>query len=413
MKLSNSLSIPEDIIEVCNAIERFIQSEVIPRHERYAQILDEPLKRYQSDGSYVPQVRTLIKEIQMSSAQAGFYTMCVPKELGGEGMGYLAWYMAWDRISRVCGGQYWLGNTMLAHWATGPSAVLQKLSSQQKAECLPALMDGSKTLCFGMSEPDAGSDALRMRTKAVKIEGGWKINGSKIWTTNSPYADYCILFAVTDVQQTAAGKGISCFLVPTNSLGFEVQRIIKLWGHPGGNEAVLLFNDVFVPDEYLVGELNDGFSTAMLGVNLGRIYNSSRALAWGEASISMAFDYSKQRHAFGEKIANYQAVTFPLAESLMDIHCARVFALNVCRMLDEGQKINEEMAIMKHQAVKASILAVERAMQAHGAIGMTNEMHLAEIYLTLRTLNIADGTNEILKRTLVKSILSGKFNFGD
>src|SRR5690606_8006075 len=144
--------------------------------------------------------------------------------------------------------QYWMGEFMISHWASGPSPVLTRLSDHCKSEYLPALMAGEKTMCFGMSEPDAGSDAMMMKTRATKVEGGWQITGSKIWTSYSPYADYCILFAVTDPELSAARKGgISCFLVPTSSPGFQIQRIIKMWGQSGGNEAVLVFDEVFVP----------------------------------------------------------------------------------------------------------------------------------------------------------------------
>lgn len=411
MLVSQALDLPEDLSGICHAISQFIAAEVKPRHAKLAHLIDDTSMRYAPDGRYVPEIRQAIGEIQQASAKAGFYNMCVPKELGGEGLGYLAWYAAWERISQECGGQYWMGNHMLAHWATGPSPVLTQLSAANRRDLLPELTSGAKTLCFGMTEPDAGSDAMMMRTKAVATEGGWRINGSKIWTTNSPYADYCILFAVTDEAMAKQRKGgISCFLVPTNSPGFEVQRIIKLWGQSGGNEAVLLFSDVFVPSENLVGELHRGFGVAMLGVNLGRIYNSARSIAWGTLALTQAFDYAKQRKAFGHAIADYQSVTFPLTEALMDLQCARLYALNTCLMLDEGKQVNEQMAVMKHQAVKAAQLALDRSIQAHGAIGMTNELHLAELFLTLRTLSIADGTNEILKRTVTNAILADRFS---
>jgi len=263
-------------------------------------------------------------------------------------------------------------------------------------------------MCFGMSEPDAGSDAMMMKTRAVADGEGWRLSGSKIWTTNSPYADHCIVFAVTDPAAAAARKGgISAFLVPTASPGFSVQRVIRMWGHAGGNEAVLGFADVRVEPHQLVGRLHRGFATAMLGVNLGRIYNSARAIALGRWGIQTALEYAKLRKTFGRPIAEYQAVTFPLAESAMQIHAAHLMALNVCQLLDAGHPARKELSMTKAYAAQAAALALDRAMQAHGALGFTNEMHLAHNFLRMRMINVADGSNEILRRTIVGEMLDG------
>ena len=161
--------------------------------------------------------------------------------------------------------------------------------------------------------------------------------GRKIWTSNAPVADYCIIFAITDPERAAARRGgISALLVPTDAPGFEIQRIIKLFGHIGGDEAELSFEDIRVEPWQLVGELHEGFATALYGVSLGRIYNTARSIGYGRWALEKAFDYADTREAFDNPIADYQGVTFPLADSAMELHAAHLMGLNAATLLDRG-----------------------------------------------------------------------------
>lgn len=399
---------PDEVRALRDGLAAFVRSEVVPRHEAHAALLDDEHRRHAPDGRLQPEVLRLMREVRQASARAGYHTMCVPQALGGAGLGYLAWFAAWEEVTTRCEGRYWLGESTLAHWATGPSPVLEHLTPRAREQVLPGLMSGETTMCFGMSEPDAGSDAMTMKTRAEADGDGWRLNGSKIWTTNSPYADYCVVFAVTDPQAAARRRGgISAFLVPTASPGFEVQRVIRMWGHAGGNEAVLSFTDVRIEPHQLIGELHRGFATAMLGVNLGRVYNSARAVALGRWAIRSALDYVRIRTAFGRPIAEYQGVTFPLADAAMQVHAAHLMALNVCQLLDEGLPARKELSMTKAFAVQAAAQALDRAMQAHGALGFTNEMHFAHNFLRMRMLRVADGSDEILRRAIVRDLLDG------
>ena len=162
-------------------------------------------------------------------------------------------------------------------------------------------------MCFGLSEPGAGSDASMIQTRAVKTASGWRITGRKLWTTNGPTAEWCIVFAITDADKAARkAGGISAFLVPTDAPGFAVESVVRLFGHAGGHEGALVLEDVEVQPWQLVGKLDEGFKIALYGVSLGRIYNSARAVGLGRWALESAVDYSKQREAFGQKIADYQ-----------------------------------------------------------------------------------------------------------
>jgi len=263
-------------------------------------------------------------------------------------------------------------------------------------------------MCFGMSEPNAGSDASMIKTRAMRDGDGWRISGRKIWTTNSPVADYCVLIAVTDPARAAKRQGgISAFIVPTTAEGFTVQRIIRFFGHIGGDEAELTFDDLSVEPWQLVGGLDEGFTTALYGVSLGRVYNSARAVGYGRWALELALDYAKTREAFGSRIADFQGVTFPLAESASELHAAHLMGLNSAMLLDQGSQAVKELSMTKAFAVQVGYRAVDRAMQTHGAMGFTNELGLVDAWHALRSVNVADGTNEILYRTIAQRLLKG------
>ena len=399
---------PEEIVALREGIAAFIRAEVIPRHERHAALLSDSRRKYTDAGAYTGPALALIKEIRVAAAKAGYYAMSTPEDLGGGGLGYLAYFVAWEQIYRLCGAQYWLGQYAISHWAKGPSPVLQGMTAQMKQQALAPLMSGEQSLCFALSEPGAGSDAMMIKTRAERDGDNWRLTGSKIWITNSPYAEYAVIFAVTNPELAAKRKGgISAFMVPTSSPGFQVESLIKMWGHEGTDEAILRFDNLKAEPYQVVGDIDKGFKYAMLGVGLGRIYNCARAIGLARWALEQAIEYIKVRETFGQKIAEYQGVSFPLAESATQVHAAHLMALNAALLMDKGLPATKELSMAKMYAVEVGKNAVDRAMQAHGAMGFTNEMYLTEAYTILRKANVADGTNEILRRAVVKQLLSG------
>ena len=405
---SIAFEIPEDIRGLCEGLEGFLKAEVFTRHEKHHDLLSNGRNTYDENGRYVEEVIELIREVRMASAKAGYFNMCVPEEMGGSGLGMLAYYVAWEHAYRTAGPHNWLAMYAISHWAFGPSRLLERITDQARSEILDVMVAGRTSMCFGMSEPGAGSDAAAMTTRATPDGNGWRINGRKIWTTNSPIAEYCIIFAQTDPEAAAARKGgISAFLVPTDAPGFEVESIIRMHGSVGGNEAQLVFEDIRVEPYQLVGELHKGFKNAVFGVSMGRIYNSARALGLARWSVDLALDYATQRQAFGKPISEYQGVTFPLAESAMELHASHLMGLNVAQLLDRGEPAIKELSMTKAYTVEVGVRAIDRAIQVHGAMGFTNEVGLAEAYNVVRLVNVADGTNEILRRTIVHRLLGG------
>jgi alkylation response protein AidB-like acyl-CoA dehydrogenase len=400
--------LPEDVRSARDGILSFVAREVVPRHEQHRGLLEEPRRLHREDGRYSDEALELIREVRMAAAAAGYFQMCVPEALGGGGLGHLAYYVAWEAMFHTYGPRNWLQLYALSHWAFGPSRLLEKMTPEAQTRVLPGLMDGSQSMCFGLSEPNAGSDASMIKTRAVRDGNGWRISGRKIWTTNSPTADYCVIFAVTDADKAASKRGgISAFIVPTDAPGFQVQRIIRLFGHAGGDEAELAFDDLPVEPWQLVGELDHGFQAALYGVSLGRVYNSARAVGYGRWALEQALDYAQTREAFGEAIANYQAVSFPLAECATELHAAHLMGINAATLLDQGEAAIKELSMTKAYSVQRGFQAVDRAIQVHGAMGFTNELGLTDAWHILRIINIADGTNEILNRTIAQRLFKG------
>ncbi len=399
---------PPEIAALREAITGFIRTEVIPRHEKHRAMFEDPHKAYDERGLYSAAHRALIDEVRAASAAAGFFNLAVPEDLGGAGLGLTAYFAAWERIFHECGFRYSLAHHMVSHWAKGPSPLLRRMTPELRAEVMPGLVAARTSMCFALSEPGAGSDAAMIKTRAVRDGSGWRITGTKIWTTNSPYADHVCVFAVTDPERAAARKGgISCFLVPADAPGFRVERIIYMFGHSHSDEALLSFDEVHVAPRQLIGDLDRGFEAAMLGVALGRVYNIARAVGTSRWALEMSVEHAKVRQTFGRPLSDRQGVMFPLAESAMQVHAAHLMALNAVQLLDAGHRAHKELSMAKAYCCKVGLAAVDRAMQTHGAMGLTNELGLADAFVAMRKINIADGTAEIMHHVVAKELLAG------
>lgn len=403
-----ALELPDELVATLRDLEAFLAAEVIARHHKHADLLENPRRLYDEDGRHSAAAQAIIRDVRRASAAAGFFNLSVPPSIGGRGMGYLAYYTAWELINRTCGPQHWLGTFALSHWAFGPSAVLEQVTDEARRRFLPALLTGDTSMCFGLSEPGAGSDAAALSTRAEPDGDGWRLHGRKIWTTNVTFADWMVAFAVTDPDLAAARRGgISAFLIPTDAPGFHLERVIRMHGQIGGVEGETVLDGVPVEPWQLVGDLGAGLRIGLLGVSLGRVYNSARSVGLARWSLEKAVAYSAGRVAFGQPIAEYQGVTFPLAESAMQVHAAHLMGLNVAQLLDRGERAIKELSMTKAYAVEVCLRAVDRAIQTHGALGFVNEEGLVEAYNTLRLINVADGTNEILRRTIFQQLAKG------
>jgi acyl-CoA dehydrogenase len=267
-----ALELPADLREILVDLEAFLGREVLPRHEAHVELFENPRALYDEDGRYSEPVRRLIREVRMASASAGFFNLSVPTTMGGRGYGYLAYYTAWEVINRVCGPSAWLGTFALSHWAFGPSRVLEQVTDDAASRILPGLLSGDTSMCFGLSEPAAGSDAANLQTRAEPDGDGWRLHGRKIWTTNVTFADWMVVFAVTDPGLAGSRRGgISAFLIPTDAEGFRLERVIRMQGAIGGVEGESVLDGVPVEPWARVGPRHDGVRLGLHGGWLGPV----------------------------------------------------------------------------------------------------------------------------------------------
>jgi acyl-CoA dehydrogenase len=402
-----------DVNEVTAGLARFIDSVVVPLEDENAGLLSDHRGAFYTDrGGYSPAVVDLMRRTRVESAKAGYYAMFCPTEIGGGGLGKTAQLLTYEFLTRRYGPARMLPYETIAHWAFGPSFLCAGFTSALRSELLDDIVSGRVGMCFGMSEPDAGSDAWMMRTTAVRDGDEWLINGTKQWTTNGPHADYCYLFAVTDPALARQRHGgISCFVVPMNSPGVSVDSVIKLFGDVGGNEAILSFTDVRVPAANLVGTEGQGFKLAIGGVSLGRVYNSARALGYAQWALRRATEYAQVRTSFGRPIAEHQGISFKLADSAMEIYAARHAALDLTARLDRGELAIRELAMAKAFCCETMLRVADRAMQVCGGMGITNDTHLYQIWHMARSLQLADGSAEILRQTIAARLFKGELDF--
>lgn len=405
----NAAEQQSDLEDVLAGLSAFLSAEVIPTHQKLVEAAGGKTRLYQSNGRFTDDVLDAMREVREASAEAGYYSMLAPMEVGGGALGFEALYRTWELIYRQCGPMSWLGAQAVAHWARGPGHVLLAASKAAKDRLLPDLLSGSITLCFAMSEPDAGSDVWQMRTRAERTADGWLLAGTKQWITNGPYAEWAVVFAVSDPAAFAAhAGGLTAFLVETSDPGFRVDSVIEMFGHPGGDEAVISMDDVFVHDEMVLGEEGAGLQIALGGVSTGRLYNSARSVGLARWALDLSIRYAEERSTFGRPIIENQAISHPMAEAAMAIYAADLMGLDCARRLDAGLSVRKELSMAKAFSTESATRIIDRAMQAHGAMGLTNEVGLSEAWHQVRRICIADGSAEIMREQIVKQLRRGQ-----
>lgn len=407
-------NIPSEWVEFGDALLKFIDREIAPMEQEHRALLASERTVYTPEGRFVPAVQELRRKVRMRSAELGFYTAFGAESVGGGGLGAQASVYIQERLNAHVGPRRELIHAVIlpSPFTNGLSPVLKHLDPRVLDECRDSLASGEKTMCFGLSEPDAGSDVFNIRTRAVRDGDDWIISGSKQWITNAPYADYAMVFAVTDEEQVRARKGgITGFFLPTDTPGFSVPSVIPIMGHLGAEIGIVHLDQVRVPDRQRLGQLHQGLAVAMDGVNSGRLGMSASCVGLAQWALNRALDYVKVRKTLGRPIAEHQAIQFMLAECAMDIYAVKSMLRHCAWLVDQGEAATKEVSIVKASATEMVGRVMDRAIQVHGAIGLTNELRLEEGYRWARTLRIPDGTSEIQRRTIARRLLSGDVEF--
>jgi acyl-CoA dehydrogenase len=407
-------NMPEETQEIINGIKQFINKVVIPLEEENRDLLYNERKYYLEDGRRHPKVEELRRIVRKESAKAGFYTMFGAEELGGGGFGPLTALLVNEAI-----GKHYPHRKLIEHvvipspFTNGLTPVLNGLKQELKDKYIEGIGSGEKTLCFGLTEPDAGSDVWGIKTRAVKDGNEWVLNGTKQWISHAHYADYCMLFAVTNPELQAKRKGgITCFFVETKLEGFNVDSVIPVMGSLGGDATIISIDNLRIPEENIIGELDQGFGKAMNGINNGRLGMSGKCIGSAQWALQKAVEYSKIRKTFGKTLSEHQTIQNMLADCALDIYAARNMALNCAWKIENSTKTpTKEISMVKAFCTEMMGRVYDRAIQIHGGMGLSNELGLEEGYRNARLVRIPDGTSEIHRRTIARSLLKGDLSF--
>ncbi|EAL91706.1 isovaleryl-CoA dehydrogenase [Aspergillus fumigatus Af293] len=340
-------------------------------------------------------------EMWRKLGDAGFLGVTANEEYGGLGMGYQAHCIVMEELSRASGS---IALSYAAHSQLCVNQLSLNGTEEQKARFLPGLLSGEKIGALAMSEHSAGSDVVSMKTTAKAVDGGWVLNGTKMWITNGPDADYIVVYAKTEPEK--GSKGISAFVVEKTFKGFSCARKLDKLGMRGSNTGELVFEDVFVPKENLLGELNKGVRVLMEGLDLERLVLSAGPLGIMQAALDLVLPYTHTRKQFGAPIAHNQLIQGKLADMYTKLSASRAYTYATARHIDNSAATGE-VSIRTQDCAGAILYAAERAtecaldaIQLMGGNGYINEIPAGRLLRDAKLYEIGAGTSEIRRMVI-------------
>jgi alkylation response protein AidB-like acyl-CoA dehydrogenase len=331
----------------------------------------------------------------------GFMGMLVPDEWGGTGADHVAYAMAIEEIAAADGA---CSTIMSVHNSVVCMPVLRFGDAAQKERFLRPLARGAMLGCFCLTEPQAGSDASALQTRARRDGDHWVLDGTKQFVTSGARADLAVVFAVTD---PAGGKrGISAFLVPTSSPGWEVARLEDKLGQRASDTAQIRLDGVRVPADMMLGAEGEGYRIALANLEGGRIGIAAQAVGMARAAHEAALAYAKERHSFGQPLVAHQAVAFRLADMATRIAAARLLVLDAARKRDAGAPCLTEASMAKLYASEIAEKVCSDAIQIHGGYGYLADFPVERIYRDVRVCQIYEGTSDIQRLVIARALAS-------
>ena len=322
----------------------------------------------------------------------GFLGPVISEEYGGRGLDYRSYGLIVEQIGRgdssartVVSVQTSLVGTSIERWGT----------EEQKHEWLPRICSGEALGCFALTEPNTGSDAANLSTRATKIDGGWRISGQKQWISMGNYSEVALVFAQTDPEK--AHRGLACFLVPTGSKGFSASPIHGKLGLRASDTAELSLDAVEVPDEAVLGEVGDGFKVAMSALDSGRFSVASGCVGICQGCVDASVAYAKERLQFGRPIAAFQLVQEMIADMVVDLEAARGLVWKAGWLKDTKQPNTMETSVAKLFATEAAVRSANTAIQVHGGSGYVDDYPVERYLRDARVTTLYEGTSQIQK----------------
>jgi isovaleryl-CoA dehydrogenase len=330
----------------------------------------------------------------------GLHGMTVAEEDGGLGLGYLEHVVACEEISRASAS---VGLSYGAHSNLCINQIARWGSKEQKAKYLPGLISGDHVGSLAMSEVGAGSDVVSMRLRADRVDGGFRLNGTKFWITNAPYAQTLVVYAKTEPE--AGSKGITAFLIEEDFLGFSIGQKIDKVGMRGSPTAELVFQDCFVPHENVMGPLNGGVKVLMSGLDYERVVLSGIQLGIMQACLDVVLPYVRERQQFGRPIGSFQLMQAKIADMVVALNSARAYVYAVARACDAGKTTRQDAAGAILYASESAVKVAEQAIQALGGAGYTKDWPVERYWRDAKLLDIGAGTNEVRRMLIGREVI--------
>jgi alkylation response protein AidB-like acyl-CoA dehydrogenase len=330
----------------------------------------------------------LVKKI----ADQGYLGAIVPQEYGGAGLDYITYGLVVEEIGR---GDSAMRTVISVQTSLVCSSILRWGTEEQKRHYLPKLCSGEWLGCFGLTEPDTGSDAANQRTRARKTDSGWVINGAKMWISMGNFAKVALIFAQTDPE--LAHRGIACFLVDTDQPGFQPTEIHGKMGLHGSDTAAISLDDVEVPDDAILGEVGDGFKVAMSALDSGRYSVAAGCVGICQGCVDESVSYAKEREQFGRPIASFQLVQAMIADMVVQTDAARMLVWRAGFLKDAGKPNTTETSIAKLYATEAAVACSNTAIQVHGGAGYVDDHPVERYFRDVRVTTLYEGTSQIQK----------------
>jgi len=332
-------------------------------------------------------------------AALGLFGMLVPEQYGGSDTGYVAYAMALEEIAAGDGA---CSTIMSVHNSVGCVPILKFGSEQQKQQFLTPLASGAMIGAFALTEPQAGSDASSLKTRARLDGDHYVLNGSKQFITSGQNAGVVIVFAVTDPD--AGKRGITAFIVPTDTPGYQVARVEDKLGQHASDTCQIVFDNVRVPVAYRLGEEGQGYKIALANLEGGRIGIASQSVGMARAAFEVARDYAKERQSFGKPLIEHQAVAFRLADMATKIAVARQMVLHAAALRDAGRPALVEASMAKLFASEMAEKVCSDALQTLGGYGYLSDFPLERIYRDVRVCQIYEGTSDIQRMVIARNL---------
>ncbi len=334
--------------------------------------------------------------------EMGFLGICVPEEYGGSGLDHLSDILVMEQIARHSSS---LASIIDAHASLGSTPLLMAGTEEQKRKYLVPAATGEGLCAFALTEPQSGSDSGQILTKAVLDGDEWVINGNKAFITNSTYASVFLVAVKTDTEAKGS-RGISILIVPADTKGLTIGKPEEKMSNRSSYSCPLTFDDVRVPKENLLGELNRGFPLFMKCVDEGRVAISAVAVGMAQGVFERAIKYSKERVTFGKPICENQAISFKLAEMATEIEVARAMLYHAARMIDQGIPFSKEATMTKMFCSEMCVRICDMGLQIMGGYGLCNDYEVERFYRDAKLLTIGEGTSEICRMVIGRHILN-------